>query len=190
MLDLIKIRENINEIFLKYYIAKQQYKTEKENLKKLKKEKKRIEKAQVIIQTIAQEVQEKVHLKIIGIVSRCLETVFGNDYAFRINFNRKRGRTEAKLILLKNGNEIEDALNEDSGGVVEIASFALRLACLLLSKPVLRRILILDEPFKNISLENLNKIKKLLEGLSEDFKIQFIIVTHIEMLQIGKVIKL
>ena len=89
-----------------------------------------------------------------------------------------------------NGDEIENVLNSDSGGVVEVAAFALRLSCLILSKPSLRRIIILDEPFKYVSEEYRENIRLLLEGLSRDFKVQFIMVTHITELQTGKVIRL
>lgn len=183
-------RQRVDKLLIRYKMAKSQYKEEKQALEREKLNFAHIEEAQKITQNVAQHIQQQAHSKIVGVVNRCLETIFGGDYGFRIDFERKRGRTEAKLLLLKDGNEIEDALNEDSGGVVEVAGFALRLACLLLAKPNLRKVLILDEPFKNVSLKNMESIKGLLEGLAEDFQVQFIIVTHLEMLQIGKVVKL
>jgi DNA repair exonuclease SbcCD ATPase subunit len=116
--------------------------------------------------------------------------VFGKQYGFRIDFRRKRGRTEANLILLKDGYEIEDALNADSGGVVDVAAFALRLACIVLAKPSLERIIIMDEPFRNLDQQNRESVRMLLEELALDFKIQFIIVTHENAFQTGKVIRI
>ena len=65
-----------------------------------------------------------------------------------------------------------------------------RLAALILAKPKLRRTIILDEPFKFVSAEYLSNVKLLLEGLARDFKVQFIVVTHIKQLQIGKIIEI
>jgi len=150
------------------------------------------EEAQRIVQQVAQEIQQQAHKRIAGVVSRCLETVFAGDdiYGFKIRFDRKRGRTEAALILTKNGNEVEDPLNADSGGVVDVAAFALRTACIVLSKPKLRRFLSLDEPFKFVSEEFRDNVRMLLEGLAKDFKFQYVMVTHEKAYQIGKVIEL
>jgi len=48
----------------------------------------------------------------------------------------------------------------------------------------------MDEPFKSISNEYQENVKKMLIYLSESFGFQFIIVTHIQNLITGKVIKL
>jgi ABC-type taurine transport system ATPase subunit len=117
--------------------------------------------------------------------------VFGPEYAFKIDFRKSRGRTEANLILLRNGHEIEDALNEDSGGVCDVASFGLRLSCLLLIKPKLRKILIMDEPFKNVHSEIYReRVREMIVQLSEKFKMQFIIVTGIDDFIVGDVVRL
>ena len=92
--------------------------------------------------------------------------------------------------MIKDGKDIDDPLEADSGGVIDLAAFALRLSCLMLAKPKLRRIIILDEPFKYVSEQYIPNIRKLIEGLAEDFKVQFIIVTHIKELRIGKIIEL
>ena len=148
--------------------------------------------AQVITQQIAQAIQQQAHKRIAGVVSKCLETVFVGDdlYGFKIDFERKRGRTEAKLVLTKNGNEIDDPLDFDSGGVCEVAAFALRLSCLVLSKPRLRKVILFDEPFKSISVDYLDNVRILMNKLSEEFGVQFIVVTHIAQLETGKVIRL
>ena len=132
------------------------------------------------------------HKKIANVVSRCLETVFVGDdvYGFKIRFDRKRGRTEALLILTKNGHEVEDPLNADSGGVVDVAAFALRTSCIVLAKPNLRKFLAMDEPFKFVSAEYRSNVRMLLEGLSKDFKFQYLMVTHEPAYHVGKVIEL
>lgn len=150
-----------------------------------------IEEAQQVAQQVAEQVQQMAHKQISGVVSRCLKTVFfDEDYGFYIRFDKKRGRTEAVLILTKDEHEVEDPLNGDSGAVCEMAGFALQVSCLVLSKPNLRRLLTLDEPFKSMSAEYWENTRLLIDGLSKDFGIQIIMVTHNPQLQTGKVIEL
>ena len=191
-MNLITTRKKVNELLSNFQFAKQQFKQEKQNLIEAEDSYTYTEQAQQITQQIAQTIQQQAHNKIAGVVSRCLETVFdGEDvYGFKIHFERKRRKTEAKLILTKNEHEINNPLDADSGGVLDVAAFALRLASLILAKPKLRRIIILDEPFKFVSDDYLQNVKLLLEGLAKDFKVQLIMVTHIKQLQIGKVIEL
>lgn len=188
-MDLIKIRKQVNTYLIKYRTARKQCKDEKLNLQTAEDDLKRTEEAQQIIQQLAQEVQQQVHNKIAVVVNKCLETVFGYPFNFQIHFERKRGRTEARLSFEGGGADV-NPMNEDSGGAVDVASFALRLSSLLLTKPKLRRVVGLDEPFKFVDVENRENIKILMKGLAKDFGIQFIMITREPDLQIGKVIEL
>lgn len=189
-MNLIKERKKINRLLADRQSAINQFKFEKAGLIKTERTLSSQTEAHAIIQQVAQTIQQQAHERIEGVVTKCLEAVFGNKYGFRIDFRRKRGRTEANLILLKDGHEIEDALNADSGGVVEVAAFALRLASIVLAKPALEKIMIMDEPFRNLDLRNRESVRTLLEELALDFKIQFIIVTHENAFQTGKVIRI
>ncbi len=189
-MKLKQIKNIVTEKLADYRAAQASFKREKKELKKILKLHKQLEEAQKIVQQVSQTIQQQAHSQIAGVVSKCLQMVFGKEYDFKIKFERKRSKTEAKLLLLKKGHEVEDAIDEDSGGIVEVAAFALRVACLILSKPALRKVLILDEPFKCVSRNHLDKVRYMLEGLSKDFKIQFIIITHIKKLETGKVVRL
>ena len=191
-MNLIQTRKKVNSLLTNLQVAKKTSKQEKGNLQSAKQLLAYTIEAQDIAQQIAQTIQQQAHNRIAGGVSKCLEAVFvGEDvYGFKIHFERKRGRTEARLVLTKNGNEIDDPLDFDSGGVCEVAAFALRLSCLILSKPRLRKVILFDEPFKSISVDYLDNVRILIDKLSKDFGVQFIIVTHITQLEPGKVIRL
>lgn len=148
-----------------------------------------VETAQQIIQAAAQEVQQKAHEKIASVVSRCLAAVFDDPYEFDITFERKRGRTEAVLSFTRGGKHY-DPLKEVGGGVVDLASFALRVAALVLARPKLNRVLFLDEPFKMISKDYSERVAALLDKISEEMGIQIIMVTHNPKLATGKIIKI
>ncbi len=191
-MDLVYKRKYIDSLISDRDLTIKTIDQENINLSKTQKHLTNAEAAQVIAQHVAQTVQQQAHTRISKVVSRCLETVFdGNEtYGFQIRFDRKRGRTEAVLVLTQDGNEIEDVFDGQSGGIVDVAAFALRLACILLSKPKLRKIIFLDEPFKFVSDKYLDNVRLMLDGLSKDFGFQFVMVTHITALQTGKVIEL
>jgi DNA repair exonuclease SbcCD ATPase subunit len=190
-MKLDTIRQKANKTKSQYQLAKARYLAEKESLAGTEKQLAFIQEAQDITQIVSQTIQQQAHEKICKVVTACLQSVFfDEDYGFKIRFERKRNKTEAKLIITNGDNEIEDPMEEDSGGVVDVASFVLRLSCLMLSKPPLRRLIVLDEPFKFVSVEYRDNVRAMLEKLAKDFKIQFIMVTHIEELITGKVVRL
>lgn len=145
--------------------------------------------AQRVAQAIAQTIQQQAHARIAGVVTRCLAAVFGdNAYEFNILFEQKRGKTEAVLVFVRDGITV-DPLTASGGGVVDVAAFALRLAALVLSRPPLRRVLVLDEPFRFVSKEYRDKIRGLLSVLGAEMGVQFVIVTHFEDLRMGAVVE-
>jgi DNA repair exonuclease SbcCD ATPase subunit len=149
--------------------------------------------AQALLQAVAAEVQEIAHERIASVVSRCLDAVFGEGfYAFRIAFDRKRGKTEARLLFVRDGHEMDPA-DECSGGAVDVAAFALRLAVLTLQRPPLRRCLILDEPFRHLKPPEVlaPRVCALLETLAAEFDLQIVLVPSIDRhYQVGKVVRL
>jgi len=166
----------------------------------IKREKKRYHSAMVctsdaeealeILQAVAETIQDQAHARIANVVSRCLATVFDEPYEFHIGFERKRGRTEAQLTLVRDGLELTSPLDAAGGGVIDVAGFALRLSCLLLTRPAKRRVVVLDEPFRFVSAEYRPRLPLMLQRLAEEFEVQFIMVTHLEELETGKVIQL
>ncbi len=191
-MNLEKKRKAINSLKCDRHLEEMSVENKTALLTRTNKHLANAESAQVIAQHVAQTVQQQAHTRISKVVSRCLETVFDGpeNYGFKIRFERKRGRTEAVLVLTEDGNEIDDIFDGQSGGIVDVASFALRLACILLAKPKLRKIVFLDEPFKFVSEKYLDNVRSMLDGLAEDFGFQFVMVTHITALQTGKVISL
>lgn len=135
------------------------------------------EEAQRVAQEVAAEVQRQAHVRIASVVTKCLDAVFG-DVVFDIRFDRKRGKTEARLVFVVDGHEV-DPMGSDSGGVVDIASLALRVARVVMGRPTSRRLIVLDEPFRFVNKELLPPVAKMLETLAVEFGIQFILVTQI-----------
>lgn len=147
------------------------------------------EEAQKVAQVVAQGVQQQAQDRIAGIVTRCLAAVFPNPYKFRIRFEQKRGQTEASLEFVRDDVAV-DPLEASGGGMVDVAAFALRLSCILLSRPPVRRVMVLDEPLKFLSKDYRAAARTLLEVLSRELSVQFIIVTHLKEFEVGTVVSL
>lgn len=191
MKDLTTARLRVNTLLSRQQITLSTVRTEKANTSAARSRLKSASEAQEILQQVAQRVQQISHDKIASVVSRCLRTVFGpKDHQFRINFVSRRGKTEAELVFVKNGREI-DPREGSGGGAVDIAAFALRLVCLLLSRPQRRRLLVMDEPFRFLNGEVYQeRVADMLIELSKEFGVQTILATDDPWLEIGKVIRL
>lgn len=125
------------------------------------------------------------------LVTRCLDAVFPeNAYQFGLVFERKRDQTEARCILTDSAGETYDLHNGVAGGILDVISFALRLATLLLTRPQPVKLLILDEPFRCVSAGHRGRLASLLETLCEEFGFQIIMITHITELARGNIIEL
>lgn len=188
MIDLKRLRAGIDKDLSRKKLLDGQIKEENKILERSRKHCEDSVEAQEIVQVAAAEAQTEAHKKIAGVVSQCLSLIWDEPYLFHIAFERRRDQTEASLRFVRRGYEI-DPLSGTEGGALDVASFALRLSCLLFSKPRLRPLLVLDEPFKMLSAQNRPRVADLLESVSRDMGVQIIMVTHSPDLMVGKVIR-
>jgi DNA repair exonuclease SbcCD ATPase subunit len=180
-MNLKEIRTSIIETKGRRAEAKQTLSSTQFAVDTLTKEIKRSEKAQAIIQKVAKDTQSQLEYHISDIVTLALDTVFDEKYKFKIEFVIKRNKTECELVFEKDG-EVMDPMEDDAGGAVDVASFALRIALWTLQAPRSRNTIILDEPFKFLSKDLRPRASELLKELSTRLKLQFIIVTHLDEL--------
>jgi ABC-type molybdenum transport system ATPase subunit/photorepair protein PhrA len=189
MLDLLQEDEKVRGIAARLDHLKRTVEEEEDSFAKASRSLLRSQEAQEIVQHISQAVQEKVHRRISEVVSSCLSTVFEDPYEFKINFERKRGKTEADLRFVRRGLDVSP-LNACGGGMVDVAAFALRVSCLMLHRPRLSKVVVIDEAFRFVSAQYRENVRAMMEGLSEDLGIQIIQVTHISELETGTVVEL
>lgn len=144
--------------------------------------------SQQILQDLAQLIQQRAHTQIARVVTKCLVAVFEKPYELRIIFEQRAGSTVARLVYYEGEYEIIPKMT--SGGVLDVASMALRLIVLVLSNPQTDKVLVLDEPFRMLDATNMPRVAQLLLTLSLEMGVQFVICTHSESLQIGKIVRL
>jgi len=133
-------------------------------------------KARSIIQTVAESTQKKIEHHISSLVTMALAAVFPDPYTFVLRFVKRREKTEADLLFVKDGNE-GSPMDVSGGGPLDVASFALRTATWAI-KPT-RNVLILDEPGKYISRDLQSKFSEMIKYLNVKLGLQFLIVSHI-----------
>ncbi len=144
-----------------------------------------------VAQGLAEGMQQRAHLHIARVVSRCLTLVFEEPYELQIKFEARRGKTDASLVFVRNGLVLDDPVNEVGIGVIDVAAFGLRLANLMFSLPQRRRVIIMDEPFKHISSSRRGgRVAAMLEVLAKEFDMQFIMITHLPELVTGTVVEM
>jgi DNA repair exonuclease SbcCD ATPase subunit len=187
--ELKTLRAATNQKLFALGSAKAACKTEKQTLRETERKDAALREALAIAQSVAQKIQETAHAKIATIVTRSLQAVFSDPYEFKINFEQKRGRTEASLVFVRDGKEF-DPLDSTGGGPVDVASFALRISALLLSQPPVRRLFVMDEPLKFLSSEYRPRMAELILALAKELDLQFLITTHSPEFAVGKVISL
>lgn len=191
MVGIIEYRQRLNALLADHTHALRQVREEKKALRDAKDHLATTAEAQRLVQEVAEAVQTQAHRQIASVVSRCLESVFEDDaLPFRIVFERKRGKTEARLVFVRGDMEI-DPTTADSGGMVDVAAFALRLACLALSRPQRRKIIVADEPFRFVNgREFQERVGSMILTLAKEFGVQFIFVSDDSWMRIGKVVDL
>lgn len=166
----------LSQLLGQYYVANQLVRQNTIELIEAEDHEVVLKTARTVVQTVATSVQQMVHAKLAGVVTHCLRAVFDDPYEFQILFEMKRGRTEAKLVFVRRGMVLDDPVHEVGGGVLEVAAFALRVACLVIEKPLKRRLLVLDEPFGRLRGEaNRQRMRDLVLSLARDFGVQFVI---------------
>lgn len=173
--------DKYKEIYNSYFYKKKNLENRKkeitECLDELREKSDIIDKAASLIQKVAQETQSNIVFHIGNIVDKALETVFQDEYKFSFNFVQKRGKVEAEYFLIRNDGTEVDIINGAGGGVIDIVSFALRIAVWTLSNNV-QNVIVLDEPFRFLSQDLQERAGEILKELSDKLKLQFIIVTH------------
>jgi len=136
--------------------------------------------ARVLMQQAAKETQSLLEHEISNIVTLAIQSVFDEPYEFIARFVERRNKTECDLLFLLEGQEV-DPMESSGGGLLDVASLALRIAFWNLNRT--SPVFILDEPLKWLSVDMHHKASAMFKMLSDKLGIQFIIVSHLEDLK-------
>lgn len=160
---------------IKRELCIEQLKERKDQVTKAKNYIEVVEEAQVTLQTAAQETQQQLRYHIEDLVQTAMDTIFPGKYTFCVDFELKRGKTEASMYV-EQGVAKMNPMDSNGGGLADIIALGLRMACWTLSKT--DNLLIMDEPYKNLSAGYRPLMGEILKTLSRKLGLQVITVTH------------
>ena len=140
--------------------------------------------ARALMMAAAQATQKNLEFHINSLVSMALASVFEEEpYQFQLEFVQKRGKTEADVWFVRNGEKMKP-IDAAGGGAVDVADLAARIAFWSLTKKT-RPFFLLDEPMRNLNEGRQERALDMLKMLSEKSNIQIVMVSHIKKLIIG-----
>lgn len=142
------------------------------------------EESQFVIQTVAKNTRDTFKVKISAPVTLALANIFEDPYALDVSFAIKNNAS-ACSIKFKRGESLMRPLDSSGYGAANITSFALRVALWGMSIPKSAPVLLLDEPFKELSVNYHDLAGKMLEAISKDLGLQLVISTHSDTLREG-----
>ena len=120
--------------------------------------------------------QEHLSEYLTALVTDSIKVVFTNrNLIFRVEFSTARD-TQCNVSLEEDGKKLS-LFDSEGYGVLDIISIVLRAAYIVLDKS--EKIMILDEPFRNLSVDRHEAASKMLYDLSHRLKMQIIINTHL-----------
>jgi DNA repair exonuclease SbcCD ATPase subunit len=135
--------------------------------------------AKAAVIKVGEETQREIKQYIEDSVTFALQTVYGSQYHFVTDFRYdKRDQAEVKFFLSRNGKLYEPRKDTISGGATDICAFSLRMVLYTLEDPDPAPILILDEPFKNVSKGYMPFVSEMVKELANMLNLQLIISTH------------
>lgn len=134
--------------------------------------------AVVILQQAADGMQNLIKDSLTSLCSAALKDVFyDKNISFGVTFTPQKNTTILEMYIEEDGIRY-DPLESRGHGLADLICFALRVSILCL-QPTLRKVIILDEPFKQISEEYRERAIAFVKKVGEQTGIQIILVTHI-----------
>jgi ABC-type glutathione transport system ATPase component len=137
--------------------------------------------------------RSKIKEDIEQLATLMLQAIFDDSYTFELrpvyaDDNPENALVGLKPLILENG--VADEPKNYGGGARNIVGFAVQLAFLLVRKD-LSPVMILDEPFINLSKTKWDKLIQFIEDLQQDIDFQLIMITHsgIQLPQTFEVLK-
>jgi DNA repair exonuclease SbcCD ATPase subunit len=135
--------------------------------------------AKAVVIKVGEETQREIKQYIEDSVTFALQTVYGSAYHFVVQFKYdKRDQAEVRFFLNKNGKLYEPRKDTISGGATDVCAFSLRMVLYTLEDPDPSPVLILDEPFKNVSKGYIPFVSEMVKELANMLELQLIISTH------------
>lgn len=126
---------------------------------------------------LEESIELKKHIEDLG--TALLTEVMAKECIIRLDpqFSSDNIIKGLKLNISLDGEDF-DSLSEEGDGIKNVLSIFLRICFLLLGSQT-EKVIVLDEPFPNLSPFLWSRVEKFLKGLVDSTPLQVIIVTHV-----------
>jgi ABC-type enterochelin transport system ATPase subunit len=171
----MSLEQRINDCRAQKKVLEQSIEKDKNKIQQHEYEKEAIQEAKIILQLAAKETQKNIEHHFSSLVTKALQIIFDHPYVFHPEFIERRNKTECDFWLLKDEEKIKPKFAV-GGGVMDTIAFALRLADWKLEKS--SPVIVLDEPFRNLSANLMPKAANTLRYLADELGLQMIISSH------------
>ena len=135
-----------------------------------------LDEARELVKRVGAQTQKQLTIRLGDLVTKCLHEIMGEDYEFKMTIQERGGTSHFDMFIFEGG-EVYDPMDAKGGTVVDIITFSLRAACLLLDKKA-AKVLAMDEPFRFVSKDLQPRVAVLLEKIREKLGIQMVAITH------------
>ena len=174
-----QITSELNNISGKFSLLKEQKQKTISKIESYKKQKIINEKCIEILRLVQENSVLKIKKGFENIVTDAIQYIKGKGFGLQLEFTKRGNLQELNFTLYSpDCHTAFDPKDKDAGGVLDILSLALRVVVLELYKPKIEGFLVLDEPFRNLSIKYLENARTFLGILYKKFNRQIILVTH------------
>lgn len=135
------------------------------------------EQARIILQQVAQNTLKNLEFHISNLGTLALKSVSPDFPELSATITIRRNQTEVDF-LFKEFDKEQKPLDSSGYGAVNIVCYALRVSFWSLNKT--RNVMILDEPFRDLSPDLQHKASEMVKMLADKYHLQHIIVSHAE----------
>lgn len=155
-MTLQELKDNLQKLKGKREKVTEELEQAKRDSRIYRRELRTAEKAQLLVQLVAQQTQDQLRYQLTELPRLALQSVFDDAYDFDVTFEIKRGKVEVEFWFVRDGVRINPKKNSGQGAV-DIAGMALRPALWSLRVPRNRPTIWLDEPFKHLKGADANR---------------------------------
>ena len=163
--------------------AKEQLSKEKEVMQaraKLLNHKRDIfEKSTILLQKASETAREYIKNHFENIVSYALQSIYNENYQFKIKFTTLRNAINIQFFVITPENPaLISPQDSRGGGVVDVISLALRIAMLEFYSPRIEGPILLDESLKHLSAKHIPAAADFFKAIRDRIHRQIIFITH------------
>lgn len=134
--------------------------------------------AQAFLRLLAEHQQEVIRQKIEMLVTYGLKTVFDEDIQFRVTLDARKNQIYMGFAIEDDEGRQVPLMDGEAGGVVALTALLLRIVLLLMTRPRLNPLLILDEPLTQLSVSYREPAAQLILRLVDKGLLRVLAVTH------------